>query len=94
MSMSIIHGGNSIVYFYFIFLLLPLQFEKTKNKNTWTEYLVTLCPFTKNIQLTKRIEVILRRKKELEALDLTSELKKTDEQVRKFVSYHLGCLII
>lgn len=37
----------------------------------------------KNIQLTKRIEIILKRKKELEALDLTAELRKTDEQVRK-----------
>lgn len=32
-------------------------------------------------QLTKRIEIILRRKKHLESLDLSSQIRRVDEEV-------------
>lgn len=33
------------------------------------------------LQLTKRIELILKRKKQLEVMDLSSYVKRVDEQV-------------
>lgn len=84
-------GGGIALYFCFV-LSLPCSLKRKKKNIHIDRIFSNNMSIFKNIQLTKRIEVILRRKRELEALDLTSELKRTDEQVRNFVSSHTICV--